>query len=304
MKLYESIKRPDNYDKFKVPFKKGDVITIQEKIDGSNTSIFNDDGKLRLFSRTQEITEDKTNFQDFIKFVKDNETKILEVLPNEYVMFGEWLGQAKITYNTKAKQGKIPSYYVFDVASKIENMNDENEIKRHYLAPSESKEYAKKIGFEFVPTIEESIELNNFEELIEKYVENQKSLIDSESIREGIVVKTVDGIKRVKIVAQQFSEVKHKKNKLSDSPYEWLERYITPMRIQKFLIKIKELNNKEELKVEDYRLIFSNLELLSSDVLNEEIELIKQDLNKIVKRQSVDLIKQFLESDTEWNVHH
>ena len=31
MKLYESIKRPDNYDKFKEPFKKGDLITIQEK---------------------------------------------------------------------------------------------------------------------------------------------------------------------------------------------------------------------------------------------------------------------------------
>lgn len=294
MKLYESIKRPDNYDKFKVPFKKGDVITIQEKIDGSNTSIYNDNGQLRLFSRTQEITNEKDNFQDFIKFVESKQETMLKVLPNQYVMFGEWLGQAKIPYNKKAKLGTIAPYYVFDIAYKIENMNDENEIVRYYITPEESKKYADEMGLCFVPIIEEEIILNDFEELIEKYVENKKSLIDEESIREGIVVKTTDGTKRVKIVATQFREVRHKKVELKDNPYSWLEQFITPMRIQKFLLKIQELNNKTELKVEDYRLIFSNLELLSSDILNEEIELIKEDLNKIIKRQSVDLIKQYL----------
>lgn len=297
MKLYESIKRPDNYDKFKIPFKKGDLITIQEKIDGSNTTIFNDNGTLRLFSRTQEITDSKENFQDFIKFVKEHENDILNNLPNQYAMFGEWLGQAKIPYNKKAKSGVISPYYVFDIAYKIENMNDEDKIQRYYLTPKESKKLATNMLLDFVPIIEEKIELSNFEEIIEKYVENQKSLIDEESIREGIVVKTTDGTKRVKIVATQFSEVKHKKNKLSDNPYNWLERFITPMRIQKFLMKVKELENKEELKVEDYKLIFSKLELLSGDVIREEIELIKEDIDKIIKKQSVNLIKQFLETE-------
>lgn len=299
MKMYESIKRPDNYDKFKIPFQKGDKITIQEKIDGSNTAILNDNGNIRLFSRTQEITNDKTNFQDFIKYVNQNEDMILKYLPNQYVIFGEWLGQAKIPYNKKAKSGTISPYYVFDIAYKIENMNDDNEIKRYYLTPRESKNLATNMLLDFVPIIEEEITLNNFEELIEKYVENQKSVIDNESIREGIVVKTIDGFKRVKIVATQFSEIKHKKNKLSDNPYNWIERFITPMRIQKFLLKVKEKENKEELKLEDYKLIFSNLELLSSDVLNEELELIKIDLNKIIKKQSVNLIKAYLEANKE-----
>lgn len=297
MKLYESIKRPDNYDKFKIPFQKGDLITIQEKLDGSNTSIFNDNGKLRLFSRTQEITDNKENFQDFIKYVKQNEDMILKYLPNQYVMFGEWLGQAKIPYNKKAKSGAISPYYVFDIAYKIENMNDKDKIKRYYLTPEESKCLATNMLLDFVPIIEEQIVLNNFEELIEKYVEKQKSVIDSESIREGIVVKTVDGIKRVKIVSSQFSEVKHKKNKLSDNPYNWLERFITPMRIQKFLMKVKEIENKEELKAEDYKSIFSKLDMLSSDVISEELELIKEDINKIIKKQSVNLIKRFLETE-------
>jgi hypothetical protein len=73
------------------------------------------------------------------------------------------------------------------------------------------------------------------------------------------------------------------------------------MRIQKFLMKVKEKENKEELAKEDYKLIFSNLELLSSDVLSEELELIKEDLNKIIKRQSVDLIKQFLDKEVKEN---
>lgn len=297
MKLYESIKRPDNYDKFKIPFQKGDVITIQEKIDGSNTSIFNDNGKLRLFSRTQEITNDKDNFQDFIKFVKINESNILKYLPNGYCIFGEWLGQAKIPYNKKAKNGVLCPYYVFDIASSIENMDDEDKIKRNYIPIFDARYLAKNMLLEFVPTIVEEMEMNDFNELIPLYVENQKSLIDDESIREGIVVKTIDGKKRVKIVATQFSEVKHKKNKLSENPYNWLERFITPMRIQKFLMKVKEKENKKELTKEDYKVIFSNLELLSSDVLEEEIELIKQDLNKIIKKQSVNLIKQFLEEE-------
>lgn len=293
--MYESIKRPDNYDKFKEPFKKGDIITIQEKIDGSNTSIYNDNGKLRLFSRTQEITDSKENFRKFHEFVEKNKQNILDYLPNQYVIFGEWLGQAKIPYNKKANNGTLCPYYVFDVASSIENMNDENSIKRNYIPVFRAKELSKLIGFEFVPTIVEEMTMNDFNELIPLYVENQKSLIDDESIREGIVVKTVDGSKRTKIVASQFNEVKQKKIKTLSSENEWVNKYITPMRIQKFLIKIQEKENKEELKKEDYKLIFSNLELLSKDIIEEEIDDLMISISKIIKKQSVNAIKEYLE---------
>ena len=296
MKLYESIKRPDNYDKFKEPFKKGDLITIQEKIDGSNTSIYNDNGKLRLFSRTQEITDSKDNFKNFIEYIKTFEDKILEILPNQYVIFGEWLGQAKIPYNKKANNGTLCPYYVFDVASSIENMNDENAIKRNYVSIVESKKIANLIGFAFVPTIVEEMAMNDFNELIPLYVENQKSLIDEESIREGIVVKTIDGTKRTKIVASQFSEVKQKKIKTLSNENEWLNKFITPMRIQKFLMKVQEKENKDKLLKEDYRLIFSNLDLLSNDILKEELDDILLSISKLIKKQSINGIKEYLET--------
>jgi len=302
MKLYESIKRPDNYDKFKEPFKKGDLITIQEKIDGSNTSIYNDNGKLRLFSRTQEITDSKDNFKNFIEYIKTFEDKILEILPNQYVIFGEWLGQAKIPYNKKANNGTLCPYYVFDVASSIENMNDENAIKRNYVSIVESKKIANLIGFAFVPTIVEEMAMNDFNELIPLYVENQKSLIDEESIREGIVVKTIDGTKRTKIVASQFSEVKQKKIKTLSNENEWLNKFITPMRIQKFLMKVQEKENKDKLLKEDYRLIFSNLDLLSNDILKEELDDILLSISKLIKKQSINGIKEYLETKEveEW----
>ncbi|MEI3390144.1 MAG: RNA ligase family protein [Clostridia bacterium] len=34
---------------------KAEKVVIQEKIDGSNTAILNDNGKIRYFSRSQEI---------------------------------------------------------------------------------------------------------------------------------------------------------------------------------------------------------------------------------------------------------
>jgi len=296
MKLYESIKRPDNYDKFKEPFNKGDIITIQEKIDGSNTSIYNDNGSLRLFSRTQEITNEKENFQDFIKFVKNNQDNILKYLSNGYCIFGEWLGQAKIPYNKKAKIGTICPYYVFDIASSIENMDDEDKIKRNYIPISDARYLVKNMLLEFVPTIVEEMTMNDFNELIPSYVENQKSLIDEESIREGIVVKTIDGIKRIKIVASQFSEVKQKKIKNLSNENEWINKYLTPMRIQKFLMKVKEKENIEELKKEDYKLIFSNLPLLSDDILNEEQEDILLSISKLIRKQSINAIKDFLDT--------
>ena len=55
MKMYCKIKRPDNS---KYQIEKGELVVIQEKLDGSNTAIYNDNGKLRLFSRSNELTKE------------------------------------------------------------------------------------------------------------------------------------------------------------------------------------------------------------------------------------------------------
>ena len=55
MKMYCKIKRPDNT---KYQIVRGELVVIQEKLDGSNTAIYNDNGKLRLFSRSNELTKE------------------------------------------------------------------------------------------------------------------------------------------------------------------------------------------------------------------------------------------------------
>lgn len=261
MKMYCKIKRPDNT---REPIEKGERIVIQEKIDGSNTTIYNDNGTLRYFSRSQELTEDD-GLGGFITYIKKFEKKILEIVPSGYAIFGEWLGQGKIQYNPLAKQGKISPYYVFDIASKIIPKQIEDEyFERNFIYIGMMKNFALHIGFTTVPELD-VITFDNYEDIKTKYVDNQKSML-ADCIREGVVIKTLDGTKRIKIVGDTFQEVKHIKNSKTESPYAFLDKYITPARIYKFLDKI----GQTEAKPENYRKIFKQLDVIADDIITEE----------------------------------
>lgn len=289
MKMYCKIKRPDNA---KYQIEKGTKVVIQEKIDGSNTAIYNDNGKLRLFSRSQELKgEDGLN--GFVKYARERADKILEVLPKGYVLYGEWLNQGKINYNSLAKQGKIEPYYAFDLVKEIINKPTEDEdFTRVFANIEEMKEIANKIGLKTVPELD-IINLSDYEELKSKYVDNQKSALEgTDCIREGIVVKTLDGEKRIKIVADKFQEVKSIKNSETKSPYAFLDKYITPMRICKFLTTI----GIESPTQENYREIFKKLDYIAEDILSEEKEQILKDILRIIKKEVIPNIKEYVEN--------
>ena len=288
MKMYCKIKRPDNA---KYPIEKGERIVIQEKIDGSNTAIYNDNGKLRLFSRSQEL-KGEDGLSGFVSYMRAREKKILEVLPKGYVLYGEWLNQGKINYNSLAKQGKIEPYYAFDLVKEIVNKPTEDEdFTRIFASIEEMKDIANKIGLKTVPEL--AIEnLTSYEELKQKYVDNQKSALEgTDCIREGIVIKTLNGDRRIKIVGDKFQEVKHIKNSETKSPYSFLDKYITPMRICKFLTTL----GIENPKSEDYREIFKNLDIIANDILEEEKEQILKDITRIIKKQTIPNIKEYVE---------
>ena len=289
MKMYCKIKRPDNA---KYEIEEGTKIVIQEKIDGSNTAVYNDNGKLRIFSRSQELIGED-GLSGFVKYIKERENKILEHLPVGYVLYGEWLNQGKINYNSLAKQGKIEPYYAFDLVKEIINKPTEDEdITRVFASIDEMKSVAKKIGLKTVPELD-IIYLTSYEELKAKYVDNQKSALENtDCIREGIVIKTLDGEKRIKIVADNFQEVKHIKNSETKSPYAFLDKYITPMRICKFLTSI----GIEEPKADDYNKIFKNLDVIANDVIEEEKEQILKDIVRIIKKQAIPNIKDYVEN--------
>ena len=289
MKMYCKIKRPDNA---KYQIEEGQLVVIQEKIDGSNTAIYNDNGKIRYFSRSQEL-KGEDGLGGFVKYMNSKEDKILEYLPKGYVLFGEWLGQGKINYNSLAKQGKIEPYYAFDLVKKIEQRPIEDEdFTRVFDTISEMKEVASNIGLKTVPELKVT-NFTSYKELKEKYVDNQKSALKgTDCIREGIVIKTLDGEKRIKIVADKFQEVKSIKNTETKSPFAFLDKYITPMRICKFLTTLRIENPKPE----DYREIFKKLDILAQDILEEEEEQILKDIKRIIKKQAIPNIKEYVES--------
>ena len=288
MKMYCKIKRPDNA---KYQIEKGQLVVIQEKLDGSNTAIYNDNGKIKYFSRSQEL-KGQDGLGGFVKYMKAKEDKILEYLPKGYVLFGEWLGQGKINYNSLAKQGKIEPYYAFDLAKKIEQRPTEDEdFTRVFANIDEMKEMAKKIGIKVVPELK-VMNFASYEDLKERYVDNQKSALEgTDSIREGIVIKTINGDKRIKIVGDKFQEVKTIKNGETKSPFAFLDKYITPMRIRKFLTTI----GIENPKPEDYREIFKQLDVIAEDIIVEEKEQILKDRNRIIKKQAIPNIKEYVE---------
>lgn len=291
MKMYCKIKRPDNAKK---QIEKGEKIVIQEKLDGSNTAIYNDNGKIRYFSRSQELTGED-GLGGFVKYINSRENKILENLPNGYVLYGEWLGQGKINYNSLAKQGKIEPYYAFDLVKEIINKpTDDEDFTRIFASIEEMKEIANKIGLKTVPELD-VINFTKYEELKQKYVDNQKSALEgaTECIREGIVIKTLDGEKRIKIVGDKFQEVKSIKNTETKSPFAFLDKYITPMRICKFLTTIGIENPTKE----DYREIFKRLDIIAEDIIVEEKEQILKDTSRIIKKQAIPNIKEYVERE-------
>lgn len=291
MKMYCKIKRPDNA---KYQIEKGENIVIQEKIDGSNTAIYNDNGKLRLFSRTQEL-RGEDGLSGFVRYIKQKESEILKKLPVGYVIYGEWLSQGKINYNSLAKQGKIEPFYVFDIAKEIikKETEDGDDFIRTFASIDEMKDIANKIGFKMVPELGNE-KFSNYEELKEKYVDNQKSAIDgTDCIREGIVIKTINGEKRLKIVADKFQEVKHIKNSTTKSPYAFVDKYITQMRIAKFLLTIGIENPTQE----DFGSIFKRLDVIAEDIIEEEKEMLLKDISKIIKKQAVNNIKEYVQGE-------
>lgn len=292
MKMYCKIKRPDNA---KYQIDKGEQIVIQEKLDGSNTAIYNDNGTIRYFSRSQELLGED-GLGGFKKWISKKEKEILENLPEGYVLYGEWLGQGKINYNSLAKQGKIEPYYAFDLVKEIINTPTEDEdFTRVFATIEEMKEIASRIGLKTVPELD-VINFTNYEELKKKYVDEQKSALENtDCIREGIVIKTLDGEKRIKIVGDTFQEVKTIKNTETKSPFAFLDRYITPARICKFLMTI----GIENPKPEDYREIFKKLDIIAEDVLEEEKGQILKDISRTIKKQAIPNIKEYVEQKKE-----
>lgn len=118
-------------------FLPGDIISITEKIDGANASIFYDDQKdiLRCFSSRNEL-DFSNQLRGFWPFVQAMDKTPFAVYPN-YVFFGEWLVSHTVLYD----KDHYNKWYLFSIYDRESG---------RWLPQKFVKEFAVKFGFLYV----------------------------------------------------------------------------------------------------------------------------------------------------------
>ena len=201
-------------------FAAGDIITVTEKLDGSNASFWADPTTrtVRCGSRNLELVDGGLN--GFWLWVQNNVE--YDKLEEGYIYFGEWLCPHKITYPKE----KLYNFYMFSVYDSATST---------YLGQEEVEKSASRIGTEIVPTFYYG-EYTNFDDIME--YAGQSAFAE---FGEGVVVKNESRESMyMKIVTEKFAEVKGKKKErpASDGSRELAEMLITQARVEKELYKM------------------------------------------------------------------
>lgn len=233
------------------------VCSVQEKIDGANTQIWKDaDFKIRMGSRSQEITE---GFNGFADYVKNNEAiqKLLSDRP-DFHLYGEWLVKHSITYNETAYR----KFYLFDILVNDSWVSTEqvNAIAEMYGIPR-----PKYFGEFTKPTVEQ----------LTAFVGQSELGKDGEGIviKNRVFIDKFGNNQSAKIVTENFKELNGVtfggNNKHSDTYMEIyiMNKYMTLPRVQKIMNKLQPTVDK--------RLDMEHLPMIMNasyhDMLTEEI---------------------------------
>jgi ATP-dependent RNA circularization protein (DNA/RNA ligase family) len=235
---------------------------IFPKIDGTNASIWTDNGVIKYGSRNREITPGDDT-QGFAAWASA-ESKIKAFFANNshLRLYGEWLVPHSLkTYKDTAWR----NFYVFDV------MDSDN----NYLPYDEYKDILDHNNIDYIPPIC-SIESGTYEQFIIQMQKNVFLLKDGEGIGEGIVIKNYDFVNKfdrvvwAKIVTSEFKE---KHSKAMGAPamkgkqmieQEIVSEYVTAALCEKTHAKIKNADGWSSKKIPQL------LNTVFYDLINEE----------------------------------
>lgn len=180
------------------------ICYIFYKIDGTNGSIWMDNGIIKAGSRNRELTVEKDN-ADFYQYVLQNERikTYLQKHPN-HRLYGEWLVPHSIkTYRKDAWR----KFYIFDVALHQEDGAEE------YLPYDIYKPLIEELGLDYIPPL--AVLKNPTEESFIRCLEKTGQFLveDGKGNGEGIVIKNYDFYNKygrqiwAKIVSNEFKEI-------------------------------------------------------------------------------------------------
>ena len=261
-------------DKYTLGFRKGDIIQISEKFDGSNASIRydNESSKLIAFSR-KKMLDFQNTLNGFYNFVQELNADDYKDTPN-YVIFGEWATKNAIVYYPES----MKKWYVYDI------YDTEKEI---YLTQMEVKQFAEKHNLTYIHVFYEG----NWEH-VQSFV--GKSIYGEHG--EGIVIKNQTRLNDpdnrmpfvVKIVGEKFQEVQkcNHVRKLQDPQklqereiaIELVESIVTKRRVEKELYKMRDEGIlPEDWCEKDMKTVARELpRRIYNDCIKEEEDIVRQ----------------------------
>lgn len=172
------------------------------KIDGTNASVWMDEGKLCAGSRNRELSEERDN-ANFFKSIKEDLAIIayLQKHPT-HRLFGEWLVPHTLKTYRKDAWNHL---YIFDVCV------DKEDGGLEYIPYEVYKPLLEEFDIAFLPPI--AIVKNGNLESFSKFLDKNTFLIEQGSgVGEGIVIKNYDFYNKykrqvwAKIVTNEFRE--------------------------------------------------------------------------------------------------
>lgn len=270
------------------------TISVQEKVDGANTSIWLKDGEIRCGSRNNDVTEG--SFNGFVEYAKNHEgiKRFFERNP-EWRLYGEWLVRHTIAYNETAYK----KFYLFDIL-----MGEDGDGKPMYMDANQVRVMAETYDIPSVPFLGKFTNptLEQLTKLVGKSEFGDRG--------EGVVLKNPNFVNKfgdfcyAKMVTQQFKEdnaiVFGGNNKHSDTYWEMyvVNKYVTLPRVKKVMDKIQPTID-ERIDMKHIPMICSSVyhDLITEeawDIVNKVQSLnffkLKSLVNKKAKQVFVDIL--------------
>lgn len=280
-------------------FEKGDIISITEKIDGSNGSFEKDDNEdigISCYSRREKL-DNENNLRGFYQYVTDNITPIKDILHDDYLYFGEFLCSHKVKY----KKEVYNQYYLFAIWDKT---------KRVYLEDKEVFKEASRLGLE-TPEIFYYGEYISYEHLMSFVGKSNITKVLNDG--EGIVIKglhTYKGYNQLysfKIVADKYVETKKQRvrspKQINIALSERVQATLTIRRVEKLIFNlIDDGKLHTNYTIKDMGTILKLLGLDPyNDIMKEECEMFKgfddNEVKKYINKKLPLVIKEILKEE-------
>ena len=314
MKHYMDIERLK--EKYRDVFHKGEMVVIQEKIDGANASFttqVSDNGEIEViaFSRKQQLSEDNT-LRGFYEWTRNFPYRLLnEITENgRYIIFGEWL----VKHTVKYPESAYNKFYMFDVWDTFAECYLSCTSVLHIYDQLKALLFGYETDIYFVPMLYKG-EFESFDKCAELV---GTTMVGAEPCGEGIVIKSQDRLLDkadserpiyIKIVDSRFSETKMHKQKVPVDPAtaekmktdaELVASIVTERRVSKILEKmVDEGQLRPDWDEKDLGFIAkSACKLVYDDCLKEEPEIASKvdNFGKLCGKQTMAIVRGLVTS--------